>query len=97
MAYCVPVLPTALARWFLLVHNDTKPFASAGAQFSIKAIFGLSGFCDVVVFLLARPNLLLFRKPSGARWPFNIPVSVRIGGKFICWTTRHALTALQLM
>ena len=97
LAYCIPVLPTALARWFLLVHNDTKPFASREAQASIKTILGLSGLFDVVVFLIARQNLLLFRQSRGARRPssFKISARVRIGGEFVCWTTRHALTVLQ--
>ena len=97
MAYCVPVLPTALAHWFLVVHNDIKPFASPEAQFSVKTIFGLSGVFDVVVFLLARQNHLLFGQSLGTRKPqaFNIPAPVRIGGKFVCWTMRNALTALQ--
>jgi len=95
MAYCVPVLPTALARFFLLAHNGAKPFASAEAQFSVKAIFSPSGVSDVVVFLLAHQDNLLFGQSLGTRRPFNIPAPVRIGGKFVCWTTRHALTALQ--
>ena len=92
MAYCIPVLPTALARWFLVVHGDVKPFASAEAQFSVKAIFSLSGVFDVVVFLLARQNNLLFGQSLGTRRSFSLPAPVRIGGKFVCWTTRHALT-----
>jgi len=95
MAYCVPVLPTALARWFLVVHGDNKPFALAGAQFGVKGIFCLSGVSDVVVFLLARQNNLLFGKFPATRKHFKIPALVRIGGKFVCWTTRHALTAFQ--
>jgi len=97
MAYCAPVLPTALARWFLVVHGANKPFASMEAQFSVKAIFALSGVCDVVVFLLARQDLLLFGKRLGTRKPFNVLAPVRIGvkGKFVCWTTSHALTGLQ--
>ncbi|KAJ7692428.1 hypothetical protein B0H17DRAFT_1061456 [Mycena rosella] len=60
LAYCLPVLPTSLARWFLVVHGDVKPFASAQAQFIIKGIFSLSGVCDVVAFQYARSGLLLF-------------------------------------
>ncbi|KAF7354002.1 Cyclic AMP receptor 1 [Mycena venus] len=60
LAYCLPVLPTALARWFLVVHGDVKPFAAAEAQFIVKGIFSLSGICDVVAFKLARSGLLLF-------------------------------------
>ncbi|KAF8168796.1 hypothetical protein K438DRAFT_1457437, partial [Mycena galopus ATCC 62051] len=58
LAYCLPVLPTSLARWFLVVHGDVKPFASAKAQFVIKGIFSLSGVCDVVAFKYARSGLL---------------------------------------
>lgn len=86
MAYSVPVLPTALARWFLVVHGDVKPFASAGAQFTVKAIFSLSGVSAVVAFLLARQDNLLFGKYPGTRKIFNIPTPVRTGGKFVCCT-----------
>ncbi|KAJ6580541.1 hypothetical protein DFH09DRAFT_1029846 [Mycena vulgaris] len=65
LAYCLPVLPTSLARWFLVVHGDVKPFASAEAQFIVKGIFSLSGVCDVVAFKYARSGLLLF--PSDER------------------------------
>ncbi|KAJ6559796.1 hypothetical protein B0H19DRAFT_945480 [Mycena capillaripes] len=60
LAYCLPVIPTALARWFLVVHGDVKPFATAEAQFIVKGIFSLSGVCDVVAFKFARSGLLLF-------------------------------------
>ncbi|KAF8217607.1 hypothetical protein K438DRAFT_4637 [Mycena galopus ATCC 62051] len=60
LAYCLPVLPTSLARWFLVVHDDVKPFAMAEAQFIVKAIFSLSGVFDVIAFKLARSGLLLF-------------------------------------
>ncbi|KAJ7581011.1 hypothetical protein C8J56DRAFT_958806 [Mycena floridula] len=59
LAFCLPVFPTSLARWFLVVHGDVKPFASAEAQFSVKAIFALSGLFDVLAFRIARPSLLL--------------------------------------
>jgi len=88
MAYSIPVLPTALARWFLVVHGDVKPFASAGAQFTVKVIFSLSGVSAVVAFLLARQGNLLFGQYPGTRKNFNIPTPVRIGGKFVCWTIR---------
>ncbi|KAJ7809189.1 hypothetical protein B0H14DRAFT_2379907, partial [Mycena olivaceomarginata] len=60
LAYCLPVLPTSLARWFLFVHDDAKPFATAEAQFIVKGIFSLSGVLDVVAFKVARSGLLLF-------------------------------------
>ncbi|KAJ7137051.1 hypothetical protein C8R44DRAFT_607767, partial [Mycena epipterygia] len=60
LAYCLPVLPTSLARWFLVVHGDVKPFATPEAQFIVKAIFSLSGVCDVIAFKFARSGLFLF-------------------------------------
>ncbi|KAJ7136997.1 hypothetical protein C8R44DRAFT_948745, partial [Mycena epipterygia] len=64
LAYCLPVLPTSLARWFLVVHGDVKPFATAEAQFIVKGIFSLSGVCDVIAFKFARSGLLLFSSPE---------------------------------
>ncbi|KAJ7168941.1 hypothetical protein C8R46DRAFT_897782, partial [Mycena filopes] len=66
LAYCFPVLPTSLARWFLVVHGDVKPFATAEAQFIVKGIFSLSGIFDFIAFKLARPGLLLFAAGEGA-------------------------------
>ncbi|KAJ7775991.1 hypothetical protein DFH07DRAFT_731917, partial [Mycena maculata] len=59
LTYCLPVLPTALARWFLVVHDDVKPFATAEAHFLVRSIFSLSGICDVVAFKFTRSGLLL--------------------------------------
>ena len=68
LAYTIPVLPTSLARWFLVVHGDVKPFATAAAQFGIKGIFTLSGVVDVVVFMLTRrkSGLLGFDHPESS-------------------------------
>jgi hypothetical protein len=60
LAYCIPVIATSLARWFLLIHDDLKPFGPSEAQLTVKAIFSLSGILDVLVFLLTRRSLLLF-------------------------------------
>jgi hypothetical protein len=73
LAYCIPVLPTSLARWFLSAHDDPKPFANAKAQFTVKAIFTLSGICDVIVFRLQRQGLLLFPAPEALRGPLGSP------------------------
>jgi hypothetical protein len=54
LAYCLPVLPTGLSRWFLIVHGDVKPFATPQAQMVIKGIFTLAGAIDVLVFWIAR-------------------------------------------
>jgi hypothetical protein len=59
LAYCLPVLPTGLARWFQIVHGDVKPFATPQAQMVIKGIFTLAGVIDVSVFWITR-------KKSGA-------------------------------
>ncbi|KAJ7189997.1 hypothetical protein GGX14DRAFT_607415 [Mycena pura] len=66
LAYCLPVLPTSLARWFLVVHGDVKPFATAEAQFIVKAIFSLSGVCDVIAIRFARSDLPLFSTKNQA-------------------------------
>jgi len=58
------VIPTSLARWFLAVQGDNKPFALEDAQFFIKGIFALSGLIDVIVFRLTRQGLLLFEPPK---------------------------------
>ncbi|KAF8217536.1 hypothetical protein K438DRAFT_1746837 [Mycena galopus ATCC 62051] len=42
-----------------------KPFATAKAQFIVKAIFNLSGVCDVLAFKFARSGLLLFPSSTG--------------------------------
>ncbi|KAJ7032179.1 hypothetical protein C8F04DRAFT_665153 [Mycena alexandri] len=76
LAYCLPVLPTSLARWFLVVHGDVKPFASAEAQFIIKGIFSLSGVCDVVAFKYARSGLLLFGSTAEEASVESEPVEV---------------------
>ncbi|KAF7325193.1 hypothetical protein MKEN_00563500 [Mycena kentingensis (nom. inval.)] len=65
LTYFLPVLPTSLARWFLVVHGDVKPFATAEAQYIVKGIFSLSGLLDVAVFRYARPGLLLFDQDGG--------------------------------
>ncbi|KAJ7909308.1 hypothetical protein B0H13DRAFT_2492864, partial [Mycena leptocephala] len=59
LTYCLPVLPTGLARWFVVAHGDVKPFTSAEVQFIIKGLFSLSGACDVIAFKYARSGLLL--------------------------------------
>ncbi|KAF7349424.1 hypothetical protein MSAN_01732300 [Mycena sanguinolenta] len=66
LAYCLPVFPMGTSRWFLLVHDNAKPLATAKPQFIIKAIFSMSGVCDVLVFKFARSGLLLFPCSSDA-------------------------------
>jgi hypothetical protein len=62
-AYCIPAAPLSMARWFLLIHGDVKPFGSFQAQFTLKAIFASSGVFDVLVFLLIPHGFLLFQAP----------------------------------
>jgi len=76
LAYVLPVLPTSLSRWFLLVRGGVKPFASTAAQFTVKAIFSLGGFCDVLVFVLVRPGQLLYPQAASReahRTPPHVP------------------------
>lgn len=56
LAYSIPILPTSLARWIVIVHGDNKPFGKPEAQITFQAIFGLSGLVDVIIFRLTRAD-----------------------------------------
>lgn len=55
--YCVVVLPLSVVRW---ITFDGTPVNSA-ANFVVVSIYNLSGFFNVLLFTLTRPNLLLMR------------------------------------
>ncbi|KII84202.1 hypothetical protein PLICRDRAFT_46572 [Plicaturopsis crispa FD-325 SS-3] len=57
LVYCVAVLPLSVVRWIGFV-NDNR--ISYQATFAVNFIFELSGLFDVLLFLYARPGLLLF-------------------------------------
>lgn len=55
--YCISILPLSVVRWITFVHNGSVP---GTATFIILCIYGLSGACNVVLFLTTRPNVELF-------------------------------------
>ncbi|KAG8894972.1 hypothetical protein FRC01_012643 [Tulasnella sp. 417] len=63
ISYTILVLPLSINRW----RSSFKPSSNAGVEklsivptSVVLFIFGLSGLCNVLLFLLTRPNLLLF-------------------------------------
>jgi len=59
LAYCLVVLPLTIARWSLFDH---KKVTSAATFFAVS-MFNLSGAINVLLFLIVRPQLLLFTRP----------------------------------
>jgi hypothetical protein len=65
LVYAFLVLPLSIVHWIGFVqenHGDKQNHVPAGATIAVQAIYCLSGICNVLLFLLTRPNLLLFRK-----------------------------------
>ncbi|KAG9012473.1 hypothetical protein FRB90_006685 [Tulasnella sp. 427] len=63
ISYTILVGPLSINRW----RSSFKPSSNAGVEklsivptSVVLFIFGLSGLCNVLLFLLTRPNLLLF-------------------------------------
>ncbi|KAI0066270.1 hypothetical protein BV25DRAFT_1879414 [Artomyces pyxidatus] len=61
--YCILVIPLSIARWRGF-SGHTVP--SSATFFSI-VLYNLSGFCNVVLLLTTRPQLLLFAPPVIAK------------------------------
>ncbi|KAN0138425.1 hypothetical protein V8E53_003888 [Lactarius tabidus] len=59
LAYSLVVLPLTIARWSLFNH---KKVSSAATFFGVS-VFNLSGAINVILFLIVRPQLLLFSPP----------------------------------
>ena len=57
LAYSIIVLPLSITRWLSFKHEDKVP--SAATFFSVS-VFNLSGAINVLLFLVVRPELLLF-------------------------------------
>jgi hypothetical protein len=55
--YCVLVLPLSVVRW--ITFDGTS--VNSAANFVVVSMYNLSGFCNVVLFTVTRPNLLLMR------------------------------------
>jgi len=62
VVYSIIVLPFSIVRWYELTHG----ISNLVSQLSTKALWGLSGVLDVSVFLLTRPNVLLFDDQPGS-------------------------------
>jgi len=60
LAYSFVVLPLSIARWSLFSHKDVSP----AATFFAVTIYNLSGAVNVLLFLIVRPQLLLFPSPE---------------------------------
>jgi len=65
LAYSIIVLPISITRW-LTFGSKTVP--SAATFFSVS-VFNLSGAINVLLFLIIRPQLLLFTPPEGFSGP----------------------------
>jgi hypothetical protein len=60
LAYSLVVLPLSVARWLQFQHKSVP----SAATFFGSSMFGLSGTINVCLFLLVRPQLLLFTPPE---------------------------------
>ncbi|KAI9463564.1 hypothetical protein BJY52DRAFT_921148 [Lactarius psammicola] len=65
LAYSLMVLPLSVARWSLFDH---KKVSTAGTIFAVS-MYNLSGAINVLLFLIVRPQLLLFSPPEEFREP----------------------------
>jgi len=60
LAYSFIVLPLTVARWLTFSHHHVP----SAVTFFANSIFYLSGFINVLLFLIIRPELLLFPRPK---------------------------------
>jgi len=59
IAYSIVVLPLSIARWMQFNHYEVP----SAATFFGHSVFHLSGVINVLLLLIARPQLLLFSRP----------------------------------
>lgn len=59
MVYCVVVIPASVVRWIGFAQQAKYGviFVPAAAIFAVGAIFGLSGFLNVVLLFATKPGL----------------------------------------
>ncbi len=60
LAYSVLVLPLSVPRFKFFSHH----YVPSAATFFGDTLFGLSGVVNVLLFLIIRQELLLFRRPA---------------------------------
>jgi hypothetical protein len=65
LAYSVIVLPFSIVRW----NGFKTGYASPASELSTKALWGLSGVFDAMLFFLTRPNILRFDDPPEIQPP----------------------------
>jgi len=65
VAYSLVVLPLSIARW---LQFDRHKVSSAATFFGVS-MFNLSGAINVLLFLIVRPQLLLFPRPDNLDEP----------------------------
>ncbi|KLO12173.1 hypothetical protein SCHPADRAFT_854296 [Schizopora paradoxa] len=59
VCYIILILPMSIVRWIHFTNDDNPPpFILTAA---VATLFKLSGLVNVVLYMLTRPNLLLFR------------------------------------
>jgi hypothetical protein len=68
LAYSLVVLPLTIARWSLFDHEKV----SSAATFFSVSVFNLSGAINVILFLIVRPQLLLFTPPEELSEPEEV-------------------------
>jgi len=62
LIYSILIIPLSAVRWVEFIHGDAA--IRPAAALSVFAIYALSGVCDVVLFVIIRPGLLLFSTDS---------------------------------
>jgi len=63
LLYSIMVVPLSAVRWAGFVQENTgdhRNHIPAAATLAVRVVFGLSGICNVILFLTTRPRLLLF-------------------------------------
>jgi len=60
LAYSIMVIPLSVSRWLLFSHKNVP----SAATFFGSIMFNLSGAINVLLFLITRPQLLLFTQPE---------------------------------
>ena len=76
LAYSFVVLPTSITRW---LEFSNKNVPSAATFFGV-ILFNLSGAINVLLFLIFKPELLLFSRPDQLTQPDHELVQVVSAG-----------------
>ncbi|KAI9508220.1 hypothetical protein F5148DRAFT_1198381 [Russula earlei] len=85
LAYSLVVLPLSAARWSLFKHKDVP----SAAMFFGLTMFNLSGAINVLLFLVIRPQLLLFAPLEPSVEPEAQPYHLDMGAVMSFETAKH--------